>query len=128
MMRSRLTRKRPRFGGNSWLLLLILAILGVSIWVMTPSGSSALHREKSDLGLRLGLDLKGGVLLAYRADLSEIDDPSGVMSGTIDVIENRINALGVSEPIIRTPADAYECFRGTDLDYLVMDDFVVSKH
>ena len=102
MMQRRPTSKRPRLGRNGWALLLILALLGVSIWVMTPSGSSVLHREKGDLGLRLGLDLKGGVLLAYRADLSGIDDPSGVLSGTIDVIGNRINALGVSEPVIRT--------------------------
>ncbi len=102
MIQRRSLGKRPKFGRNAWLLLFILAILGVSIWVMTPSGSSVLHRDKEDLGLRLGLDLKGGVLLAYRADLSEIDDPSGIISGTIDVIENRINALGVSEPVIRT--------------------------
>ena len=41
------------------------------------------------------------------------------------VLNTSFNVRG--EPIIRTPADAYECFRGTDLDYLVMDDFVVSK-
>ncbi len=89
-----------RLRWNVWVLLLILGLLGTSVWILTPSGSSSLDREKENLGMRLGLDLAGGVSLVYQADLSEQEDPEGAMAGTIDIIENRVNVLGVSEPII----------------------------
>lgn len=54
------------------------------------------------LGLRLGLDLKGGTHLVYQAvpeqgrDLTDED-----IEGVIDSIERRINSFGVAEPIIQ---------------------------
>jgi protein-export membrane protein SecD len=104
MMRSRLTRKRPRFGGNSWLLLLILAVLGISIWVMTPSGTSVLHRQEGNLGLRLGLDLQGGTHVVYRGVFSENatnDEKSFDMDAAIASIKKRVDSYGVVEPVIR---------------------------
>jgi preprotein translocase subunit SecD len=52
----------------------------------------------------LGLDLAGGVQLVYEADMSKIPagDQSGAIDGVRDVIERRINALGVAEPVIQT--------------------------
>ena len=104
MMRSRLTRRRPRFGGNSWLLLLILAVLGVCIWVMTPSGTSVLHRQEGNLGLRLGLDLQGGTHVVYRGVFSENttdDEKSFDMDAAIASIRRRVDSYGVVEPVIR---------------------------
>lgn len=53
---------------------------------------------------RLGLDLQGGSHLVYEADLSEI--PSGeradALEGARDVIERRVNAFGVAEPLVET--------------------------
>ena len=49
----------------------------------------------------LGLDLQGGVSLVYQADLSQITDKSGAMSGLRDVIERRVNMFGVSEPVVQ---------------------------
>ena len=57
-------------------------------------------------GLRLGLDLAGGSYLVYQANVS--DNVSGIEPGTEDevmegvkgVIERRINALGITEPVI----------------------------
>lgn len=56
------------------------------------------------LPFRLGLDLQGGAQLTYDADLSQISlaDRSSALEGTKDVIERRVNALGVSEPIVQT--------------------------
>ena len=31
------------------------------------------------------------------------------------------------EPIVCTPSDAYKCFMGTELDYLVIGDFILDK-
>jgi len=51
---------------------------------------------------RMGLDLKGGVRLEYRADLSKVSsgERSSAMEGLKDVIERRINIFGVAEPQI----------------------------
>lgn len=52
---------------------------------------------------RLGLDLQGGVQLVYKADVSKIPDTDkdDLLNGVKDVIERRVNAFGVSEPIIQ---------------------------
>lgn len=52
---------------------------------------------------RLGLDLQGGAQLTYQADVSHIADADkdDVLEGVRDVIENRVNAFGVSEPLIQ---------------------------
>ncbi|MCK4525718.1 MAG: protein translocase subunit SecD, partial [Candidatus Andersenbacteria bacterium] len=53
---------------------------------------------------RLGLDLQGGTHLIYQSDLSQIEEneKSTALEGVRDVIERRVNAFGVSEPIVQT--------------------------
>ena len=53
---------------------------------------------------RLGLDLQGGTHLVYSADTSDIDtqDRESAVEGVRDVIERRVNAFGVSEPVVQT--------------------------
>ena len=53
---------------------------------------------------RLGLDLKGGTHLVYEADLSKVafDQRKSAIEGVRDVIERRVNAFGVAEPVIQT--------------------------
>ena len=104
MMQRRSTARGPRFIRNRWLLLLILAILGVSIWVMTPSGTSVLHRQEGNLGLRLGLDLQGGTHIVYRGvfdDNITADDKSRAMEAATTAIKKRVDSYGVVEPVIR---------------------------
>lgn len=58
----------------------------------------------SDIPFRLGLDLQGGTHLVYVADVSDIPAREHVeaTSGVRDVIERRVNAFGVSEPLVQT--------------------------
>jgi preprotein translocase subunit SecD len=51
----------------------------------------------------LGLDLQGGTQLVYEADVSNIPERerSSSLEGVRDVIERRVNATGVSEPLIQ---------------------------
>jgi protein-export membrane protein SecD len=51
----------------------------------------------------LGLDVKGGVHLEYKADLSQIPEKErdSVMGGVKDLIERRVNSYGVAEPQIQ---------------------------
>jgi len=53
---------------------------------------------------RLGLDLQGGAHLIYQADLSQIPeaDHENSIEGVRDVIEKRVNAFGIAEPVIQT--------------------------
>lgn len=57
-----------------------------------------------DLKIHRGLDLAGGSRLVYEADLSGIGDrrPQDAIQGVINVIDRRINALGVTEPLIHS--------------------------
>jgi len=61
-------------------------------------------------GLRLGLDLKGGIYLVYQADVSDIEPEyrDEIMKGVKGVIERRINALGITEPIIEIQKEGGE--------------------
>ncbi len=65
---------------------------------------------------RLGLDLKGGIHLVYRADLSKIEsaDKAAALEGLRDIIERRVNFFGVSEPVVRIE-------RTTSEDHLAVD-------
>lgn len=85
---------------NIYLLLFILALFGFALWAVVPLDSERLGRH----GLTLGLDLKGGSHLVYEADLSK-KDPSQTddhaMEGVKQKIERRVNAYGVTEPIIQ---------------------------
>jgi preprotein translocase subunit SecD len=54
-------------------------------------------------GMRLGLDLQGGIHMVYQADFSDIEpgNEEEAIDGAIAVIEKRVNILGVTEPVIQ---------------------------
>lgn len=83
---------------NVYLLIFILVLFGFSLWSIVPLDRSVLGRH----GLRLGLDLAGGSYLVYQANLTGIEpgNVNEVMQGVKAVIERRINALGVTEPVV----------------------------
>lgn len=82
-----------------YVLILILALFGVSLWSITPLDRSVAGRE----GLRLGLDLAGGSYLIYQADVTDIEpaDRAETMRGVKEIIENRVDALGIAESIVQ---------------------------
>jgi len=56
-----------------------------------------------ELPFHLGLDLQGGTHLVYEANVSDIPekDRAGALESARDVIERRVNAFGVSEPVVQ---------------------------
>jgi len=56
-----------------------------------------------DKVIRLGLDLQGGIHIVYKADLSSMEsgDEASAIEGVIAVLGNRINPMGVTEPVIQ---------------------------
>jgi len=85
---------------NSYLLIFILALLGLALWSILPVNAKLLGPN----GLMLGLDLKGGSQLLYEADLSK-KDPSisdaAAMAAVTEKIQRRVNEFGVTEPTIQ---------------------------
>jgi carbamoyltransferase len=57
----------------------------------------------------------------YRRLLEAFDEQTGCPV----LINTSFNVRG--EPIVATPEDAYRCFMATDMDYLVMGNFVLAK-
>ena len=82
--------------GNRLVLITILAILAFAI-------SALAYPMFGREGMRLGLDLQGGIHMVYKADLSNVEpgEEASIMEGVKAVLENRINPLGVTEPVIQ---------------------------
>ena len=89
-----------------WLsLLLIIALTALAGVVDWPKGPDIRIGEYfKEIKVHLGLDLQGGTHLVYKADTADIpsSDRSEAIEGVRDVIERRVNAFGVSEPIVQT--------------------------
>lgn len=95
-------------------ILIIAAALGYFVYTTeqvttksTSTGTSTppvVTSTESSFKFKLGLDLKGGTELIYKADLSRLvsQSPEDSMAALRGVIENRVNALGVSEPVVQT--------------------------
>jgi len=83
-------------------IFLLTVLVGI---VDYPKGPNiAIGSFQKELKVHLGLDLQGGTSLLYAADVSKIDaaDRQTAVDSVRNVIEQRINAFGVSEPVIQT--------------------------
>jgi len=73
-------------------LLTVLLVAGLTFFAIEPLQNN----------LKLGLDLKGGVLVRLEAPENATDED---MAKAMAIIDNRINSLGVTEPEIRREGD-----------------------
>lgn len=75
-----------------WKVLLILAVIGGSLWTAYPP------QEK----IHLGLDLKGGIHLLLRVDAEKLPEKQreGAIDRAVEIIRNRVDQFGVREPSI----------------------------
>ncbi len=69
-----------------------------------------LFKFDNNLDIKEGLDLQGGSHLVYTVDMSKIasGERSSALASLQKVIENRINAFGVSEPVVYTGKNGNE--------------------
>lgn len=83
-------------------ILLLVIVSGIVDYPKGPDISIGDYYK--EIKVHLGLDLQGGTHLVYDADTSQIDssEKSSALEGVRDVIERRVNAFGVSEPIVQT--------------------------
>jgi preprotein translocase subunit SecD len=97
---------RIKFAG----VVVLAVVAGVIAYPQSAKKIPLLYDYVNKLNVKLGLDLQGGIHLEYRADVSNID-PSKVaeaMQGAQDVIERRVNAFGVGEPLVQTSKSGNE--------------------
>ena len=84
---------------NTLVFWIVLIIFTFAALVVFPIGKGIFFKK----GVRLGLDLQGGIHIVYQADLSSVEagERSGAVDGVIAVLSNRVNPLGVTEPVIQ---------------------------
>src|SRR5437764_482875 len=107
---------------TQWTFLIIVLLAVFSLWVVWPQRPSNylsnvipwpergwLAIKLGDVnfvrkGMTLGLDLQGGLDVVLQADLSQSPpgDQGQALEGARQVIERRVNGLGVAEPVIQT--------------------------
>lgn len=86
-------------------LVIVLAV--VAGFIAYPQATSKVPRLFAVLNkpkINLGLDLQGGIHLEYKADTSQVASAQvgDAMQAVQDVIERRVNAFGVAEPVVYT--------------------------
>lgn len=96
---------------TKFVLILILALsAGLVSYPKAVSFAPPIYDILNKLKINLGLDLQGGIHLEYDADTSQIDSSKidEAMQAAQDVIERRVNAFGVAEPVIYTTKSGSE--------------------
>ncbi len=91
---------------TGWLFLLIVIVLLMALIVDIPSLAKFVG-FKDGWSIHKGLDLQGGTHLVYQTDLSKVEEgeESDSVTGVVDIIRRRIDALGVAEPVIQKTKD-----------------------
>jgi preprotein translocase subunit SecD len=87
-----------------WLRLVIIGlIILLAGWVVWPQNPGLrLGSFEHPLRLVRGLDLQGGLQVLLEADLPELTEVTAEQMATArTIIENRVNGLGVTEPIVQ---------------------------
>lgn len=96
--------------------LIVIFVVGISIWTLWPTFRyyTLSSEEKQSLSqeyltklkkqaLNLGLDLQGGMYMVLEVDKSKLseEEARGVEDRALEIIRNRIDQWGVSEPVIQ---------------------------
>jgi protein-export membrane protein SecD len=105
---------------NKWKILSVIAVLVLACYYIYPTvmfyGMSDERREAMtedeiaslhEKAIKLGLDLRGGMHAVLEVDKSELtdDEAEGALDRAIEVIRNRVDQYGVSEPVIQKQGD-----------------------
>ncbi|MDO8952532.1 MAG: carbamoyltransferase [Draconibacterium sp.] len=87
-----------------------------------------LYFERSDIPSVTHIDYSARIQTVHKETNSrywELINQFKRLTGTGVIVNTSFNVRG--EPIVCTPDDAYKCFMRTEMDYLVMGDFLFNK-
>ncbi len=96
-----------------WVILILIALASLALFTnridLPLFGEDETGKPNRFVreGLKLGLDLKGGTEVILQADFSRLgpnEDKGEALKGAMDIIERRVNAYGVTEPLIQRQA------------------------
>lgn len=88
-----------------WNLIFILLVTVGALYVVWPSAPDLkIGSFTKELKIHKGLDLAGGTHLVYEAKTEGLNekDINSAMTSLKNVIDRRVNTLGVAEPVIQT--------------------------
>ncbi len=103
-------------------IILIVSLVGLSLfflyptwdWYHTPQAERETKEKMKDPSiakvLNLGLDLRGGTHLLMELDPSKLEagtDINDALDRAIEIIRNRVDQFGVSEPLITRQGDRW---------------------
>lgn len=85
-------------------IVLLALVVGAISYPKAVSFYPPAQNFLEGIKVNLGLDLQGGIHLEYKADLSGVEEGKKIeaLEAAQDVIERRVNAFGVGEPLIQT--------------------------
>jgi preprotein translocase subunit SecD len=89
-----------------WFRAIVVVIIIGSVGSFVYQNATSPEAEHP---FKLGLDLAGGSHLVYEADVTELDptEVPQLMNVLRDVIERRVNAFGVSEPVVQVERSSF---------------------
>jgi carbamoyltransferase len=114
-------------------MLLVADVAGSRRRTMTSAeeslwGIEKLNVRRSEIPAVTHVDYSARIQTVRREDNPlywEIIDAFGKRTGCPVVVNTSFNVRG--EPIVCTPADSYRCFMRTEMDYLVLENYVLAK-
>ncbi len=88
-------------------LIFIILLVVIVIWIDIPNNPGIhIGNINRDIAPRLGLDLVGGVQALLEADLPQNTNITPEQMQTArTIVENRVNGLGVAEPVVQLAGD-----------------------
>ena len=98
------TQKTQMFLNWFRAVAVVAIIIGIGFFVYTNA-----TKEDAKYPFKLGLDLAGGSHLVYEADVTKLDpaEVPQLMGVLRAVIEKRVNAFGVSEPVVQVERSSF---------------------
>ena len=93
-----------KFFGSWHLPAIIIVSILLLIFNLPGKYQTWLPKSIQESDINLGLDLQGGSQLDYKIDLRDVPegDRKDIVDGVTEIIDKRVNSLGVSEPNIYT--------------------------
>ena len=102
--------KRPSWWRLAIVIVSALLALYVALELPRPDWVKRLlfwqPESTREIGLRLGLDLQGGLQVLLAADVPEGEDLDALSMETARrIVESRVNSLGLTEPVVQAQGE-----------------------